>query len=97
MRSKFYNQEMHSILSYDGKSGTLKAYMHYGDDLLESHFVYDAKTRTSTEKYSYGDGFTVTTTGFCSDTGDSTHSVIYQHGALFMTRDATNHPVSIPK
>jgi hypothetical protein len=97
MWSKFYNQEMHSILAYDEKSGGVKAYVPYGDGLVETHFVYDAKTRTNTEKYSYGDGFTVTTTGFCSDTGDSSHSLIYQHGALFVTRDATNRPVSISK
>jgi hypothetical protein len=97
MWSRFYNQEMHSILAYDEKSGVLKAYMPYGDELVESHFVCDVKTRTYSEKSAYGDGFTISTTGFCSDTGDSAHSVVYQHGALFMTRDATNHPVSIPK
>jgi len=97
MWSKFYNQEMRSLLACDEKSGTVKSYMPYGDELVESHFVCDVKNRTCTGKYSYGNGFTVTTTGFCSDTGDSTHLVVYQHGALFLIRDATNHPVSIPK
>ena len=97
MWSKFYNQEMQSILAYDEKSGALKSYMRYGDELVESHFVCDIKTRTYAEKSAYGDGFTITTTGCCSDTGDGAHSVVYQHGALFVTRDATNHPVSIPK
>jgi hypothetical protein len=96
-KSKLNDQEMHSVLVADEKSGTLKVYALYGDKLVGSDLVYDAKAKTYTEKASYGDGFVETTTGHWSDTEDDSHSEVYQHGALVMSRDMTNRPVVLPK
>jgi hypothetical protein len=95
--SKIQNRELRSVLACDGQAGTLKIYSLYGDALIHSDVIYDAKTKTYRVRLAYGDGFTEETTGWYSDKIDCSHTVVSQHGGLIMNRDATNRPVSISK
>jgi len=87
-------QEQHSILEADKTAGRFKVYFLRNNALNSADVVYDLKAKTYSSKTTYGDGFVETTTGSYSDTENVSHTVVYKNGALVVTRDATNHPVS---
>ena len=98
VQSKFYNQPMNSILTYNAKASALKVYGLYGngpggDIVTESTAVYDFAKKTYTITSSYGDGFKETTTGSYTDTEDSAKTVGYKEGVLFMTREVKTRPI----
>jgi hypothetical protein len=98
VQSKFYNQPMNAILTYDKKSSALKVYGlyddgHGGDIVTEGTAVYNYAKKTYIVTSSYGDGFKETTTGSYSDTEDSAKTVVYKDGVLFMTREVKTRPL----
>lgn len=102
VHSKFYNQPMNSILTYDAKASALKIYSLFGDGhggnmLTEAVATFDFSKRTYTCTSAYGDGFKETTTGFYTDTEDTAKSVVRKNGALFMTRQVVTRPVTTLK
>jgi hypothetical protein len=98
VQSKFYNQPMNSILTYNAKASPLKVYGLYGDGhggdiVTEGTAVYEFARKTYTITSSYGDGFKETTTGSYTDTEDSAKTVVYKDGVLFMTREVKTRPI----
>ena len=97
VQSKFYNQQMNSVLAYDEKASVLKVYGLYGDGhggdiVTEGTAVYNYAKKTYTITSSYGDGFKETTTGSYTDTEDSAKTMVFKDGVLFMTREVKTHP-----
>lgn len=99
VQSKFYNQPMNAILTYDETSSALKVFGLFGDDrggdvLTCGTAVYDYAKKTYTITSSYGDGFKETTTGSYTDKEDFAKTVVYKNGVLFMTREARTSPIA---
>ena len=97
VQSKFYNQRMNAIATYDEKASALKVYGlygngHGGDVVTEGTAVYDYAKKTYTITSTYGD-FKETTTGSYTDTEDSAKTVVYKDGVLAMTREVKTWPV----
>jgi hypothetical protein len=99
VQSKFYNQPMNAILTYDEKPSALKIFGlfddGYGGDIVTcGTAVYDYAKKTYTITSSYGDGFKETTTGSYTDKEDFAKTAVYKNGFLFMTREARTIPVT---
>jgi len=91
-QSKFYQQPMNSIVTYDAKASALKTYALFGGVLTFTTSVADYDKKIYAENSSYGDGFDEITVGSYSDTENSERTMVYQNGVLFMTREVKTHP-----
>jgi len=89
------NKEQHSILEADKMAGRFKVYFPKEDTLNSGDVIFDVKAKTYSSKITYSDGYMETTTGSYSDTENDSHTLVYQNGALVMTRDSTNRPISV--
>jgi len=94
VQSELHHQPMHSIFTYDEKSGEFKEYGLFSNKVTEATLTFDTKAKTFAAKASFGTGFTETSTGSYSDVGESSHTVVRLNGEYFMTRDETTRPVS---
>jgi len=99
VHSKYYNQSMSSVLTFDEKASVLKVYSlfadgHGGDMLTEGKMSFDFSKKTYAVTSSYGDGFKETTTGVYADTEDTARTEVYQNGGLFMRREIVTRPVT---
>jgi hypothetical protein len=97
VQSKFYNQTMRALLTYDAKAAMLKSYGYYADDhgrpvVTEAAIIYDFSNKTYTMASSYGD-FRETTTGSYTEAEDTARTTVYKNGKLFMTREVKTHPL----
>jgi len=97
IQSELYHQPMHSIFTYDEKSGVFKEYGLFSNLVTEATLVFDTKAKTFTAKASFASGFTETSTGSYSDTEETSHTVTQKDGEYFMTRDVTTRRVSSGK
>ena len=97
MQADFLKEPLYSIFTYEEKSGQFKEYGCYSNTVTEAIISFDAKNRTFASTASFATSFTETATGSWTETNETAHIVINKNGALFMTRDETTHPVSIPK
>jgi hypothetical protein len=100
--SQFYQKPMSGVLAFDEKATALKMYGlfgdgHGGDVVTEGTLVNDYVKKTYTATSSYGDGFKETTAGSYTDKEDFAKTMVYKNGVLFMTREATTHPVTSSK
>ena len=98
--SKFYQQPMNAILTFDEDASTLRDYGlssdgHGGDMLIEATVTYDYTRQTYTMVSSYGGGFKEVTTGSYTQAEDSARTVIYKDGVLFQTRETMTRPVRV--
>ena len=97
VESKFYHQTMRAIATYDAKAAVLKSYGLYSDQngrdvVTEATVIYNYTNKTYTMASSYGD-FKETTTGTHTDTEETSKTVTYKNGELFMTREVQTHPL----
>lgn len=92
--SKYYQQTMNCILTYDERAAAIKIYGLYGEHVTEGIVIYDALKNIYAITSSYGDGFLEVTVGSYSDTESSDRTLIYKDGVLFVTRNAKGWPVT---
>jgi hypothetical protein len=89
---------MHSIMAYDEAAKAVKVYGLYTDPrgrdmLTEGTITYDRAKGTYRETSAFGNGFREITDGVHTAARDSAKSLVYQGGALMLTREATTWPV----
>ena len=90
--SKYYQQTMNCLLTYDENAAALKTYGLYGETVTEGTVVYDAAKKIYAITSSYGDGFLEVTVGSYSDKESSDRTLVYKHGVLFVTRNVECRP-----
>lgn len=96
-QSKFYQQSISSILTYDEKASAVKVYGLYGEVVTEGTVVYDYEKKIYAITSNYGEDFKEITVGSYSDTESSDRTLVYKAGVLFMTREVKSHPIAAKK
>jgi hypothetical protein len=95
--SKFYNQPMQSIMTYDEQASAYKVWGLFGETVTEGRVVYDLSKKLTAMTCAYGDGFTELGVGSYSSTQSSSRTSIFKNGVLFCTREASTTPVTKSK
>lgn len=96
-QSKFYQQSISSILTYDEKASAVKVYGLYGEVVTEGTVVYDYEKKIYAITSNYGEDFKEIIVGSYSDTESSDRTLVYKAGVLFMTREVKSHPIAAKK
>jgi hypothetical protein len=92
VQSKFYQQPMNSILTYDEKASAYKIFGLYGDLVTEGIMNFDSENKIYSTSSSYGNGFNELGVGSRSDKMDSERTLVYKDGVLLMTREVKTVP-----
>jgi hypothetical protein len=85
--SQFYHQKMTAVSTFDEKASAYRTWGLIGNVVTEQTAVYDFDKKIYATSSSYGDGFIEAGVGSYSDAAESSKTLVYKNGVLFMTRD----------
>ena len=97
IQSKYYQQPMSSILTFDEKAPALKNYGLFGEVATESLIMYDFDKKITASTSTYADDYKEIGLGSYSTSESSDRTLVYKAGVLIMTRESTCHPVTSNK
>jgi len=90
--SQFYHQKMTVISTFDEKASAYRTWTLIGNVVAEQTAVYDFDKKIYATSSSYGDGFAEVGVGSYSDATESSKTLVYKDGILFMTREVSVNP-----
>ncbi len=85
--SQYYHQKMTVISTFDEKASAYRNWALIGNVVTEQTTVYDFDKKIYATSSSYGDGFVEVGVGSYSDAAESSKTLVYKDGILFMTRE----------
>jgi hypothetical protein len=95
--SQFYHQKMTAFSTFDEKASAYRTWGLIGNVVTEQTAVYDFDKKIYATSSSYGDGFIEVGVGSYSDAAESSKTLVYKNGVLFMTRDVRVTPIEPTK
>lgn len=96
VQSKFYEQPIETITTYDEQASAYKFWALFGETVTEGQIVFDLQKKVFAINSAYGDGFTELGVGSYSDTERSERTCIFKNGVLFATRESRSRPATKP-
>jgi len=90
--SQYYHQKMTAISTFDEKVSAYKTWGLFGNMISEQTSVYDFDKKIYATSGAYGDGFTELGVGSYTDKAETSRTLAYKNGVLYLTRDVTVTP-----
>ncbi|MBN8458419.1 MAG: hypothetical protein J0M04_11345 [Verrucomicrobia bacterium] len=90
--SKFYGRQMHSIIGYDRKARAHRQWSLYGDKLIGSIVIFDAKKKVAAATITDGKFLELGVSSF-SDREICFRVEVFKNGVLFLVREGREVPL----
>jgi len=91
--SQFYHQKITAISTFDERASAYRTWSLIGNVVAEQTAVHDFDKKIYATSSSYGDGFVEVGAGSYSDAAESSKTLVYKDGVLFMTREVRVTPI----